>query len=376
MNTEDTDVVVYEAAQIWSSVEYGNGLHKAGRFFVQLCDYDAVVAERDELRAYKEAAESQEPIRWALDHFAFGIGTTLFDSEQEAIDYSRSIEDSSKAIPLYATPLPADKTVTRQDIIDVLLSTRGQSEGVTADAILGLLPDKGTVAVSASTTDKPAVAEMESQKPVAWGAFYYGGKYRGQLYHHAFSEEQIDRYIANVHRSDDSITLRKGRLYAKPVPAEQVPDAIQLLQRVAASTTDKPAVAVPDVLQKLRLEVAEAINILAMCGDQTPVDQLGKKLADALNASAPSHSQQSARTCDDAVLHALEKAQPFVEMARESGIAGAREAEILMANVYDTVRDRCPSHESEQPRDPVDELKSLERYAERCRKNREQGGEV
>lgn len=67
-----------------------------------------------------------------------------------------------------------------------------------------------------------------------------------------------------------------------------------------------------------------------------------------VSASAPSHSQKSARTCDDAVLHALEKAQPFVEMARESGIAGAREAEILMANVYDTVRDRCPSHDSEQ----------------------------
>lgn len=69
---------------------------------------------------------------------------------------------------------------------------------------------------------------------------------------------------------------------------------------------------------------------------------------DAMLAAAPSHSQKSARTCDDAVLHALEKAQPFVEMARESGIAGAREAEILMANVYDTVRDRCPSHDSEQ----------------------------
>lgn len=41
-----------------------------------------------------------------------------------------------------------------------------------------------------------------------------------------------------------------------------------------------------DALQKLRVEVAEAINILAMCGDKTPVDQIGKKLCDALNASA------------------------------------------------------------------------------------------
>lgn len=43
----------------------------------------------------------------------------------------------------------------------------------------------------------------------------------------------------------------------------------------------------------LRAQVAEAINILAMCGNQTPVDQLGKKLAAALKASAPSNSQQS-----------------------------------------------------------------------------------
>lgn len=64
--------------------------------------------------------------------------------------------------------------------------------------------------------------------------------------------------------------------------------------------------------------------------------------------SAPSHGQQSAFARDDAVLSALEKAQPFVEMARENGITGALEVEILMANVYDTVRERCPSHESEQ----------------------------
>lgn len=50
-------------------------------------------------------------------------------------------------------------------------------------------------------------------------------------------------------------------LYAKPVPAEQVPDAIQLLQRVAASTTDKPAVAVPDcakIIRDLAQEFKEA----------------------------------------------------------------------------------------------------------------------
>lgn len=64
------------------------------------------------------------------------------------------------------------------------------------------------------------LAAMEGQEPVAWGAFYFGGKHRGQLYSHTLSEEQIEDYIAYVHRSNDSITLRKGPLYVKPVPSD------------------------------------------------------------------------------------------------------------------------------------------------------------
>lgn len=59
----------------------------------------------------------------------------------------------------------------------------------------------------------------ENQEPVAWGAFYFGGKYRGQLYSHDSTEEKIDDYIAYVHRSNDSITLQKGPLFTNPVPA-------------------------------------------------------------------------------------------------------------------------------------------------------------
>lgn len=77
----------------------------------------------------------------------------------------------------------------------------------------------------------------EKQKPVAWGAFYFGGKYRGQLYSHDSTEEKIDDYIAYVHRSNDSITLQKGPLFTNPVPA------------------DKPAVAVPDGFR----EIVEAV---------------------------------------------------------------------------------------------------------------------
>lgn len=83
------------------------------------------------------------------------------------------------------------------------------------------------------------LSALESQKPVAWGAFYFGGKYRGQLHSFHSSEDQVDQYIAIFNGSKATTTLRKGRLYAEPVPAEQVPDAIQLLQRVAEKTTER-----------------------------------------------------------------------------------------------------------------------------------------
>ena len=52
--------------------------------------------------------------------------------------------------------------------------------------------------------------------PVAWGAFYFGGKRTGKLYSHCETEEQIKNYIANVHRSNDSVTLRAAPLYTAP----------------------------------------------------------------------------------------------------------------------------------------------------------------
>lgn len=93
-----------------------------------------------------------------------------------------------------------------------------------------------------------AAGTAVQEEPVAWGAFYVGGKYNGQLHRHDSSEEEIDRYIAIVHGSNDSLTLRKGGLYTKPVPAEQQPepdkerllaDAEDLLHRLREWKTHK-----------------------------------------------------------------------------------------------------------------------------------------
>lgn len=66
------------------------------------------------------------------------------------------------------------------------------------------------------------------QQPVAWGAFHFGGSRSGKLYSHCETEQQIDSYIADVHRSNDSITLRKAPLYDAPI-AQTAPDGWQLV---------------------------------------------------------------------------------------------------------------------------------------------------
>ncbi|WP_198521066.1 hypothetical protein [Pseudomonas aeruginosa] len=75
------------------------------------------------------------------------------------------------------------------------------------------------------------LAELEKQEPVAWGAFHFGGKRDGKLYTHCETEAQIDAYILDMHRSSDSLTLRKSPLYAAPFAQNQptVPDGYALI---------------------------------------------------------------------------------------------------------------------------------------------------
>ncbi|MDY1450876.1 hypothetical protein SOK13_34390, partial [Pseudomonas aeruginosa] len=73
--------------------------------------------------------------------------------------------------------------------------------------------------------------ELEKQEPVAWGAFHFGGKRDGKLYTHCETEAQIEAYILDMHRSSDSLTLRKGPLYGAPVAQAQhsVPEGWKLV---------------------------------------------------------------------------------------------------------------------------------------------------
>ncbi|MBG4822048.1 hypothetical protein GHV72_01590 [Pseudomonas aeruginosa] len=75
------------------------------------------------------------------------------------------------------------------------------------------------------------VADLEKQVAVAWGAFHFGGERDGKLYTHCETEAQIDAYILDMHRSSDSLTLRKSPLYAAPFAQNQptVPEGLALI---------------------------------------------------------------------------------------------------------------------------------------------------
>ncbi|EPT3122369.1 hypothetical protein ACVQEB_004607 [Pseudomonas aeruginosa] len=72
------------------------------------------------------------------------------------------------------------------------------------------------------------VAELERQEPAGWLAYHFGGKRHGTVYGGPCgTKEEIERYIQQVERSDDSITLQGKPFYAAPVAQAQhsVPEA-------------------------------------------------------------------------------------------------------------------------------------------------------
>lgn len=66
------------------------------------------------------------------------------------------------------------------------------------------------------------VAELERQEPAGWLAYHFGGKRHGTVYGGPCgTKEEIERYIQQVERSDDSITLQGKPFYAAPAAQAQ-----------------------------------------------------------------------------------------------------------------------------------------------------------
>ncbi|HBO4511918.1 TPA: hypothetical protein L4U47_004345 [Pseudomonas aeruginosa] len=89
------------------------------------------------------------------------------------------------------------------------------------------------------------LAEMERQEPSGWLAHYFGGKRNGRIYGGPCNtKEEIDRYIQQVERSDDSITLQGKPFYAAPVAQpEETPGEILAAKLIETWVTKhgKPA---------------------------------------------------------------------------------------------------------------------------------------
>lgn len=102
---------------------------------------------------------------------------------------------------------------------------------------------------------KMKLAELEKQEPVAWGAFHFGGKRDGKLYTQCETEAQIEAYILDMHRSSDSLTLRKGSLYTAPVVQAQpsVPEGWKLVPM-------DPTSQMTSVGQSLRYDAVNSIG--------------------------------------------------------------------------------------------------------------------
>lgn len=83
---------------------------------------------------------------------------------------------------------------------------------------------KHKVDVGAINALRQAIAEAEQAEPVAWGAFYFGGKRNGKLYSYADNKDQIEAYIVDRHRSDDSNTFRAAPLYTRPPARKPLTD--------------------------------------------------------------------------------------------------------------------------------------------------------
>lgn len=210
---------------------------------------------------------------------------------------------------------------------------------------------------------------------MAWGAFYFGGKYRGQLYSHDSTEEKIDDYIAYVHRSNDSITLQKGPLYAKPVPAEcvDVQESMVWLANALEQYAKGEVITVPSVTENEE-EFFTWLKNQDLDSGAVSVDwpvvahQYTSKALSGL-AAAPSHSQQSAwrpietapKDGTEVIVRFVLNGDGFVEAKNASFNRGwKRICHSTKSQQYFSfgkvthwipipdLPGRCPSHESEQ----------------------------
>ncbi|HEK0205855.1 TPA: hypothetical protein SMO35_000463 [Pseudomonas aeruginosa] len=220
-----------------------------------LLDEEPTTAQPSPLQS--EQAEAERPALWAVHaqgpdelYAAF----TREDAEKHAAELNALPMPEGIAVGAVVVPSPwpavqhwqylaEQEQDHKNEITGRLRQLERICEGLPQDAIDGgwtvqgirgyakRLEDQLKAALARVAEMEAKLAEMEKQVAVAWGAFHFGGERDGKLYTHCETEAQIDAYILDMHRSSDSLTLRKSPLYAAPVAQAQhsVPEGYALL---------------------------------------------------------------------------------------------------------------------------------------------------
>ncbi|MFU5807158.1 hypothetical protein ACM7T9_29090 [Pseudomonas aeruginosa] len=172
-------------------------------------------------------------VMWVEDRRRYGDDGTIVDDWKALKTIQRAA---------LAQPSPGQAEAERPDVVAVV---RAQGFGRVCEADANTLyqhcsdgDELMTVAQHAASVARWAemfnrveqerdaalarVAELERQEPSGWLAYYFGGKRNGRIYGSPCNtKEEIDRYIQQVERSDDSITLIGKPFYAAPVAQAQ-----------------------------------------------------------------------------------------------------------------------------------------------------------
>lgn len=165
----------------------------------------------------------------------------------------------------------ADMYIDFKHMLDPYVSL-GQESELPASVIesFGVIFDHWLATKDAQQSPAVAVPSVEAFAAIIEKAV--------QLYSHKWSDEFCDVTIG---------IMKTGMGYIHPEGLIEFAKQIRSGEVELPRNLDQlPRITEQDALQKLRTEVGEAINILAMCGDKTPFDQLGKKLVAAFNDSS------------------------------------------------------------------------------------------
>lgn len=140
--------------------------------------------------------------------------TEAFTAVDMATAAAQGFRDGQAAVEQATAQDEREFNTSDSDLTELLNIAADMLKGVGGGMDLGIYFATVLERVEQRLSTSPAQTE---QQPVAWGAFHFGGSRSGKLYSHCETEQQIDSYIADVHRSNDSITLRKAPLYAAPI---------------------------------------------------------------------------------------------------------------------------------------------------------------